>query len=156
GALYFHSHQNGRIIESQGSDSGWRQILYGDSGSQSDDRRVRRLAFAKGEKSEMADTMKIRAQLQGDVADVKVLMFHPMETGLRKDPISGEIIPLHFIQRVIAALNGKTVMDAQWSRAVSKNPFVNFRIRGARAGDKVSVSWEDNMGAQASIETMLS
>lgn len=117
---------------------------------------MRRLAFAKGEKSEMADTMKIRAQLQGDVADVKVLMFHPMETGLRKDPISGEIIPLHFIQRVIAALNGKTVMDAQWSRAVSKNPFVNFRIRGARAGDKVSVSWEDNMGAQASIETMLS
>ena len=104
----------------------------------------------------MADAMKIRAQLQGDVADVKVLMFHPMETGLRKDAISGEIIPLHFIQHVIATLNGKTVMDAQWSRAVSKNPFVNFRIRGARVGDKVSVSWEDNMGAKASIETMLS
>jgi sulfur-oxidizing protein SoxZ len=36
----------------------------------------------------MADPMRIRAQLQGDIADVKVLMFHPMETGLRKDPAS--------------------------------------------------------------------
>ena len=99
--------------------------------------------------------MKIRAQLQGDIADVKVLMFHPMETGLRKDPISGDIIPVHFIQRVVATLNGKTVMDAQWSQAVSKNPFVNFRIRGAKAGDKVGVAWEDNMGAKASIEATL-
>ena len=103
----------------------------------------------------MADAMKIRAQLQGDVADVKVLMFHPMETGLRKDPVSGDLIPMHFIQRVVATLNGKTVMDAQWGMAVSKNPFVNFRIRGAKAGDKITVSWEDNMGAKASIEAVL-
>jgi sulfur-oxidizing protein SoxZ len=100
--------------------------------------------------------MKIRAQLQGDVADVKVLMFHPMETGLRKDPVSGDLIPAHFIQRVIASLNGKIVMEAQWSMAVSKNPFVNFRIRGAKPGDKVGVAWEDNMGARASIEATLS
>jgi sulfur-oxidizing protein SoxZ len=99
--------------------------------------------------------MKIRAQLQGEVADVKVLMFHPMETGLRKDPVSGDLIPAHFIQRVIATLNGKTVMEAQWSMAVSKNPFVNFRIRGAKPGDKVSVAWEDNAGAKASIEAVL-
>jgi sulfur-oxidizing protein SoxZ len=100
--------------------------------------------------------MKIRAQLQGDVADVKVLMFHPMETGLRKDPVSGELIPAHFIQRVMATLNGKIVMEAQWSMAISKNPFVNFRIRGAKTGDKVNVAWEDNMGAKASIEAVLS
>ena len=103
----------------------------------------------------MADAMKIRTRLQGDVADVKVLMFHPMETGLRKDPITGELIPLHFIQHVIAAHNGKTVLDAQWSRAISKNPFVNFRIRGTKPGDKVTVSWEDNRGERASIESTL-
>jgi sulfur-oxidizing protein SoxZ len=103
----------------------------------------------------MADAMKIRAQLQGNVADVKVLMFHPMETGLRKDPITGDLIPPHFIRRVVATHNGKTVMEAQWSRAVSKNPFVNFRIRDARPGDKVAVAWEDNKGEKASIETTL-
>ena len=39
----------------------------------------------------MADPMKIRATLQGDVADVRVLMAHPMETGQRKDP-AGKIV----------------------------------------------------------------
>ena len=103
----------------------------------------------------MADAMKIRTQLRGDVADVKVLMFHPMETGLRKDPISGELIPLHFIQHLVVTHNGKVVMDAQWSRAISKNPFINFRISGAKAGDKVAISWEDNKGATASMEATL-
>lgn len=103
----------------------------------------------------MADAMKIRTRVQGDVADVKVLMFHPMETGLRKDPVSGEIVPLHFIQRVVATHNGRTVMDAQWSQAVSKNPFVNFRMRGAKPGDKITVGWEDNKGEKASIEATL-
>ena len=99
--------------------------------------------------------MKIRAQIRGNVADVKVLMFHPMETGLRKDPITGDVIPLHFIQHVVVFHNGTTVLDAQWSQAVSKNPFMNFRIRGAKPGDKIAVSWEDNKGEKASIETTL-
>jgi sulfur-oxidizing protein SoxZ len=99
--------------------------------------------------------MKIRATLSGDMADVKVLMFHPMETGLRKDAATGEIIPLHFIQRVLATHNGKTVLDAQWSQAISKNPFLNFRVRGARAGDKITVAWEDNKGEKASIDATL-
>jgi sulfur-oxidizing protein SoxZ len=103
----------------------------------------------------MADAMKIRAQLHGELADVKVLMFHPMETGLRKDTNSGEVVPLHFIRSVLAKHNGKTVMEAQWSQAVSKNPFVNFRIRGAKPGDIVTISWEDNKGEKASIETTL-
>ncbi|MDO9636339.1 MAG: thiosulfate oxidation carrier complex protein SoxZ, partial [Thiobacillus sp.] len=33
----------------------------------------------------MAEPMRIRATMAGDVADVKVLMNHPMETGTRKD-----------------------------------------------------------------------
>jgi len=103
----------------------------------------------------MADAMKIRAQLRGDIADVKVLIFHPMETGLRKDPLSGELIPLHFIRRLDVKHNSKVVIDAQWSRAISKNPFLNFRIRGAQPGDTVSISWEDNKGETASMETTL-
>jgi len=103
----------------------------------------------------MAEAMKIRAQLRGDLADVKVLIFHPMETGLRKDPISGELVPLHFIRRLVVKHNGKVVMDAQWSQAISKNPFLNFRIRGARQGDKVAISWEDNKGETANMETTL-
>lgn len=103
----------------------------------------------------MAEPMKIRAQMQGDVADVKVLMNHPMETGQRKDSKTGQLIPAHFIKNVSATLNGKAVLDAQWSQAVSKNPFLGFKLRGAKAGDKVEVSWVDNKGDTNKIETSI-
>ncbi len=79
----------------------------------------------------MAEPMKIRATLQGDVADVRILMLHPMETGQRRDA-KGEIVPLHFIQSVLVTHNGRTVLDAQWSQAISRNPFLGLRIKGAK------------------------
>jgi sulfur-oxidizing protein SoxZ len=100
----------------------------------------------------MAEPIKIRAKMEGDVADVKVLMSHPMETGQRKNE-KGELVPLHFIQSVIATHNGKTVLDAQWSQAVARNPFLGFRVKGARQGDKITVGWVDNTGGKGSIET---
>lgn len=101
----------------------------------------------------MAEPMRIRAQLQGDVADVKVLMNHPMETGQRKDPKTGQNVPAHFIQNVTATLNGKQVLEAQWNQAVSKNPFLGFKVKGAKAGDKITVAWVDNTGDKNSVET---
>jgi sulfur-oxidizing protein SoxZ len=89
--------------------------------------------------------MKIRATLQGDAADVRILMLHPMETGQRRDA-KGEIVPPHFIQSVVITHNGRTVLDAQWSQAISRNPFLGLRIKGAKLGDKISVTWVDNKG----------
>ena len=102
----------------------------------------------------MADPMKIRAGLKGDVADVRVLMNHPMETGQRKDS-SGNVIPLHFIQEIAVKLNGKTVIEAQVSQAVSRNPVFSFRVKGAKAGDRLEISWLDNKGDKNSTETAL-
>ena len=99
----------------------------------------------------MSEPMKIRATLQGDTADVRILMLHPMETGQRRDA-KGELVPLHFIQSVLITHNGKTVLDAQWSQAVSRNPFLGLRIKGAKAGDKISVTWVDNMGEKRTDE----
>jgi len=99
----------------------------------------------------MAEPMKIRATLQGDTADVRVLMLHPMETGQRRDG-KGEIVPLHYIQSVLIAHNGKTVLDAQWSQAVSRNPFLGIRVRGAKSGDRISVTWVDNKGDKRTDE----
>jgi len=102
----------------------------------------------------MADPMKIRAGLKGDIADVRVLMNHPMETGQRKDA-SGNLIPQHFIQEIAVKLNGKTVIDAQVSQAVSRNPVFSFRVKGAKAGDRLEISWLDNKGEKNSTETAL-
>lgn len=99
----------------------------------------------------MSEPMKIRAMLQGDSADVRVLMLHPMETGQRKDA-KGQLVPLHFIQSVLIAHNGKTVLDAQWSQAVARNPFLGVRVKGAKAGDKITVTWTDNQGDKRTDE----
>jgi sulfur-oxidizing protein SoxZ len=103
----------------------------------------------------MADPMRIRAQAAGDKATVRVLMAHEMETGQRKDS-SGKTIPAWFIQEVIAQHNGKTVMTAQWGPAVSKNPFLQFAVKGAKAGDKISISWVDNKGDKRTDEATVS
>lgn len=102
----------------------------------------------------MAEPMKISARLQGDTADVRILMLHPMETGQRKDS-AGNIVPVHFIQSVLVAHNGRTVLDAQWSQAISRNPFLGLRVKGAKSGDKISVTWVDNKGDKRTDETTI-
>jgi sulfur-oxidizing protein SoxZ len=100
----------------------------------------------------MAEMMKIRTQLSGDALAIKVLMAHVMETGQRKDAKTGQLIPAHFIKNVTVGLNGKTVVAAQWGGAISKDPFLGLKVKGAKSGDKVTVSWEDNKGAKNSAE----
>jgi sulfur-oxidizing protein SoxZ len=103
----------------------------------------------------MADPMRIRAQAAGDKATVRVLMSHEMETGQRKDA-AGKVIPAWHIQDVVAQLNGKTVMTAQWGPAVAKNPFMQFNVKGAKAGDKITVTWTDNKGDKRTDEATVS
>jgi sulfur-oxidizing protein SoxZ len=95
----------------------------------------------------MAEEMKMRATMQGDVVDVKVLIQHIMETGQRKDQKTGNLIPAHFINQVSATLNGKAVLEMQWGVGIARNPFIGFRVKGAKAGDKVAVHAVDNLGA---------
>ncbi len=102
----------------------------------------------------MADPMRIRAQLAGDKATVRVLMGHEMETGQRKDA-AGKTIPAWFIQEVSASHNGKSVLTAQWGPAVSKNPFMQFVVKGAKAGDKIAVTWKDNRGDSRTDEAVV-
>ncbi|MEP7154294.1 MAG: thiosulfate oxidation carrier complex protein SoxZ [Betaproteobacteria bacterium] len=102
----------------------------------------------------MADPMKIRASVTGDKVVVKVLMAHEMETGLRKDS-AGKTIPAWFIQNVSATHNGKTVLSAQWGPSVSKNPFLEFRFSGGKAGEKVIVTWTDNRGDKRTDEATI-
>jgi sulfur-oxidizing protein SoxZ len=99
----------------------------------------------------MGDPMKIRAKLDGDVLDVRVLMAHPMETGQRKDG-AGNLVPLHFIQTMTAQLNGKPVLEAETSQAISRNPVFGFKLKGAKTGDKLSITWTDNKGDKRTDE----
>ena len=103
----------------------------------------------------MAEPMRIRATMAGDVADVKVLMNHPMETGLRKDAKTGQLVPAHYITDVTATVNGTQVLDAGLSGGISKNPYLGFKVKGPKNGDKVVVSWVDNKGDKNSAEATI-
>lgn len=100
----------------------------------------------------MAELIKIRARLTGEMTEIRALMSHPMETGRRKNDL-GETVPAHFIQQVEVTLNGKAVLEAQWGTGIAKNPYLTMRVRGARLGDKVGLRWHDNQGVSNSVET---
>ena len=103
----------------------------------------------------MASKIKIKTKLAGDVAEVKSLMLHPMETGARKDPDTGELVPAHHITQLIFTNNGQAVMVANFSTAVSRDPYFSFKFTGAKAGDTLKVSWVDNLGQTDELETTL-
>ena len=103
----------------------------------------------------MADPTRIRAQAAGDRATVRLLMAHEMESGQRKDS-AGKVIPAWHIQEVTAQHNGKTVMTAQWGPAVAKNPFLQFTVKGAKAGDRIAITWVDNKGDRRTDEALVS
>ncbi|MEJ2467319.1 MAG: thiosulfate oxidation carrier complex protein SoxZ [Candidatus Thiodiazotropha sp.] len=77
---------------------------------------------------------------------VKALISHPMETGARKNSKTGKLIPAHFIEEVVCKHNGTTVLTAEWSGGVSKNPYISFKFTGAAKGDEITLSWTDNKG----------
>ncbi len=103
----------------------------------------------------MANTIKVRAKLAGDVTTVKALISHPMDTGLVKDKKTGKPIPAHFIQEVVCEHNGNAVLTALRGVAISKNPYLSFRFKGAKAGDKLTMRWVDNTGQSDSQETVI-
>ncbi|MDH5446804.1 MAG: thiosulfate oxidation carrier complex protein SoxZ [Gammaproteobacteria bacterium] len=100
----------------------------------------------------MANSIRIRAKSSGGATTVKALITHPMETGMRKNKKTGDKIPAHYITEVKCEHGGKTVVNAQWGPAVSKNPYLSFAFTGAKAGDSVKLSWVDNTGKSDSAE----
>lgn len=103
----------------------------------------------------MANSIKVRAKAKKGVATIKCLISHPMETGLRKNKKTGEKIPAQFIQEVSCEHDGKSVLNAQWGPAVSKNPFLSFKFSGAKSGDTIKISWVDNKGDSDSTEAKI-
>lgn len=102
----------------------------------------------------MSTPTKIRANLNGDVTEVKMLMSHDMETGRRKDG-NGLTIPAKYIVEVQVSHNGQRLLHAEWGYRVSKNPYMSFKFKGGAVGDSIAVSWTDSSGDTRSDETRI-
>lgn len=96
-------------------------------------------------------SIKLRTKVKGDLVEVKSLIKHPMETGLRKDKKTKEVIPANYIQEVVVEANGKQVLSADWNISISKNPYLSFSYKGV-SGDKVKLKWTDNNGKSDETE----
>jgi sulfur-oxidizing protein SoxZ len=102
----------------------------------------------------MGNPMKIRATVKDGVTEVKILMQHSMETGLRKE--DGKLVPAWYITDVKAQYQTRTVLTAEFGIAISKNPYLVFSFKGGAAGEKITISWVDNTGDTRSDEVSIS
>ena len=82
---------------------------------------------------------------KGEAFEIKSLIKHPMESGLRKDKETGELIPAYFIESVVVEYGGKEVLKARWTGAVSKDPYFSFFVK-AQATGPLKITWKDNKG----------
>ena len=103
--------------------------------------------------STMPDDELLSLAASGKLADKTVL--GAQVDRMLKDPRSGQPYPAHFIQNVTATVNDKPVLNAQLGPAIAMNPLLSFRVRGAKPGDKLVISWEDNKGDRARSEAMI-
>lgn len=103
----------------------------------------------------MPNPIRIRARLKGDVTEVTMLLAHPMETGLRKDG-SGVMVAAHYITDVSVSAEGRVVLEARLSQAVSQDPLISFRVRGVKQGGQIVVRWTDSEGAQRQDDVLVS
>lgn len=99
------------------------------------------------------ETIRVQAKLKDDVILIKALITHPMEVEHKAE--DGTVIPAHFITEVRCWHNDKEVLQATWTGAISKNPYLSFKFKGGKVGDTVKLSWKDNKDDSDSSETTI-
>lgn len=95
--------------------------------------------------------IRLRAQAGAQGAVVRVQMRHDMETGLRTNA-RGERVPQRHIRAVTVWLNDAVALRAQWGQGVARDPFMQFTLPTAQAGDTVRLRWDDTAGESRSAE----
>jgi sulfur-oxidizing protein SoxZ len=87
---------------------------------------------------------------KGEVIEIKTLIAHVMETGLRKDP-DGKIIPRKIINKFTAEFNGKPVFSVDIEPAVAANPYMQFTAKVEESGT-FKFTWTDDDGTVTTAE----
>jgi sulfur-oxidizing protein SoxZ len=93
------------------------------------------------------------AVAKDEVFQVRTLISHPMETGLRRDS-AGQTIPRNLINKFSCRYNDVVVFSADLHESVSANPFMSFYVRATESGSLL-FTWEDDGGAVFTLENPL-
>lgn len=89
----------------------------------------------------------------GEVFQVKTLISHQMETGLRHDG-KGDVIPRKIINRFVCHYNDAEVFSVDLHEAVAANPYFEFYLRATESG-RLEFVWEEDGGAFYSLAHQL-
>ena len=95
----------------------------------------------------MAEKPRIRLPKEakkGEIVQIKTLVSHVMETGLRKDD-NGKLIPRRIINAFTCTFNGKPVFSCELEPAIAANPYLQFSARIEESGT-FRFSWTDDDG----------
>ncbi len=95
----------------------------------------------------MADKPRIRLPKEakkGEIIQIKTLVSHVMETGLRKDA-DGKTIPRKIINTFACTFNGKPVFSGELEPAIAANPYLQFSAKVEESGT-FRFSWTDDDG----------
>lgn len=83
---------------------------------------------------------------KGEIIEIKTLISHPMETGLRKDRKTGDLIPRKIINKFVCSYNGNEVFSADLHPAISANPYMSFFVKVEQSGE-MEFKWVDDDGS---------
>ena len=101
----------------------------------------------------MASSIRVKTSLRNGVTTVRAIIRHPMHTGYEFDKEARKLIPAHYIENITVHHGDRIILQCDWGRAISANPYLSFMFNGAKPGDKLRISWTDNLGGSDTIET---
>jgi sulfur-oxidizing protein SoxZ len=103
-------------------------------------------------------TVQPRVQAPSEVAkdeifEVRTLISHPMETGLRQDA-SKHIIPRELINKFTCRYNEAVAFSVDMHESVAANPYLSFYLRATMSG-RLQFIWEEDGGAIYSVASSI-
>jgi sulfur-oxidizing protein SoxZ len=90
---------------------------------------------------------------KGEVVQIKTLISHPMETGLRHDS-QGKTIPRRIINKFVCRYDGEEVFSIDLHEAMAANPFLEFHVRATKSG-RLRFEWVEDGGAVFTLASTL-
>lgn len=82
---------------------------------------------------------------KGEIIRVQALIKHPMETGLREDKKTKEVIPAHYIHDISIYYGETMITHCDWTIAISADPLITFYLKADRSAP-LKIIWKDNKG----------
>jgi sulfur-oxidizing protein SoxZ len=87
-----------------------------------------------------------RSVRAGEVFEVRTLIEHPMETGLRQE--GSRAVPRDLINRMVVRVNGETALQAELRNGTAANPYHVLFLRLDRTSE-LEFIWTDEQGRSA-------